>query len=79
MVKWKLYYKLGFMLEYETDPNYWYWGKGIKGRKHRLSFSKSNLKSFPSYSDKLTEFQIMSLEKYAWIYDCGNIKFKMVK
>jgi len=72
-----VYNKLGFSLDSTTQPNYWYWGKSIKGRKHRLNFSKSRLRNMEFYDPSLTEFQIMALEKYAWIYDCGNYKFIM--
>jgi len=72
-----VYNKLGFVLDSICEPNYWYWGRDIKGRKHRLNYSKSKLKKFPNYDINLTEFQIMSLEKYAWVYDCGNLKFIM--
>ncbi len=72
-----VYNKIGFKLDYCTEPNYWYWGKGIKGRKHRLNYYKSSLKNMKSYNDNLTEKQIMALEGYAWIYDCGNYKFIM--
>jgi hypothetical protein len=72
-----VYHKLGFELDGCTGPNYWYWGKGITGRKHRLNYMKSSLTSMDHYDDKLTEFQIMSLEKFAWIYDCGHMRFMM--
>jgi len=72
-----VYFKLGFELNKITEPNYWYWGKEIKGRKHRLNFRKNQLVNMKSYDSSLTEFQIMSLENYAWIYDCGNFKFIM--
>ncbi len=71
-----VYDKIGFKLQSITKPNYWYFGKtlGIK-RKHRLNYSKGRLKNMDSYDSKLTEFQIMDLEGYQWIYDCGNYKF----
>jgi len=74
-----LYNQLGFQLDSITEPNYWYWGPGIKGRSHRLKFRKDKLREFNSFKENLTEFQIMSLEKFAWIYDCGNLKYKMSK
>jgi len=73
-----LYTSLGFESSGITDPNYWYWGNGIIGRAHRLNYSKSQLTSMKNFSDDLTEKQIMALEGYAWIYDCGNYKFTMV-
>lgn len=72
-----LYTKIGFQKIKECEPNYWYWGKKIQGRSHRFNFRKTQLKKFISYSDSLTEKEIMSLEGYAWIYDCGNLKFIM--
>jgi len=71
------YHKMGFVLDYTTNPNYWYWGKSIKGRKHRLNYSKRCLAQMESYDDELSEFQIMTLEGYSWIHDCGNIKFSI--
>jgi hypothetical protein len=74
--KGNMYLKLGFKLISDGKiPNYWYWGKGIKGRAHRLNFTKNKI----SGNSKLTEFQIMSSLGYAWIYDCGNYKFLMTK
>lgn len=73
----EFYKKIGFKLDKITDPNYWYWGKHIIGRKHRLNYMKSKLKQMKSYNESLTEFQIMALENYSWIYDCGNYKFIM--
>jgi hypothetical protein len=70
-----VYLKNKFEKISDTEPNYWYWGKDIVGRSHRLNFTKEKLKDFPYYEHNLTEFQIMALNKYSWIYDCGNIKF----
>jgi len=74
-----VYKKLGFNLETITEPNYWYWGKNIKGRAHRLNFRRDKIKEFKHYNENLTEFQIMALSGFAWIYDCGNYKFVMLK
>jgi len=70
-----LYNQLGFELIGITKPNYWYSGKNILGLLHRFNFRKSTLKDMKYYDSDLTEFQIMSLEGYRWIYDCGNLKF----
>jgi len=72
-----VYLRNGFERINDTDPNYWYWGKGIKGRAHRLNFTRDKLKDLPNYSESLTEFQIMALNKYSWVYDCGNIRFEL--
>jgi hypothetical protein len=50
----KLYEKLGFKLEHESSPNYWY----IEGGKriHRVSFQKHKLKNkLDVFEDDLTE------------------------
>jgi len=74
--KGNMYLKLGFKLISDGNiPNYWYWGKGIKGRAHRLNFTKNKI----GRNSKFTEFQIMASMGYAWIYDCGNYKFLMIK
>jgi len=72
-----LYKQLGFELVSKTEPNYWYWGNNIVGKAHRFNYRKSNLKHMSNYDPSLTEFQIMALEGYGWIYDCGNLKFKL--
>jgi hypothetical protein len=74
-----VYLATGFQKISDTEPNYWYWGKGIVGRAHRLNFTKEKLKQFPNYDDTFTEFQLMALNKYSWIYDCGSIKFSLHK
>ena len=83
-----LYLNLGFEEDiiYKKDgtavqrkPNYWYWGKGIVGRKHRFNFTKSSLKKSIYYDENFTERQIMSLEGRCWIYDCGHLKYVMKK
>ena len=86
--KHNLYLNLGFEEDiiYKNDgtivqrkPNYWYWGKGIKGRKHRFNFTKSSLKNSIYYNENFTERQIMSLEGRSWIYDCGHLKYVLKK
>lgn len=71
-----LYYQLGFTFKHNSKPNYWYWGKDIKGRKHRLNYNKNKLKHMKNYNEELTEKQIMCLEGYNWIHDCGNMVFE---
>ena len=74
-----LYKQLGFNLVGTTNPNYWYWGKDIIGRAHRFNFRKSALKDkkMKYYNPDFTEFQIMGLEGYNWIYDCGSLKYAL--
>ena len=73
-----IYYTLGFKFIKNTEPNYWYWNKDMI-RKHRLNFSKGKLISMKNYNENLSEFEIMSLEGYSWIYDCGSMRFEINK
>ncbi len=59
-----------------SAPNYFYIVNNslvsrIKYQKHKLS---GILETFDS---DLTEQENMSINGYAWIYDCGNLKFKI--
>jgi len=80
-LRWSIgnvYKTLGFNYLYNTSPNYWYWGKGIKGRSHRLNYSKNKLENkVKIFDSNKTEFQIMAENNYGWIYDCGNMKFEL--
>ena len=71
-----LYEKLGFSLDHETPPNYWYMNlsKTIK-RFHRFNFRKNVLKKMKEYREDLSEMEIMEKEGWNWIYDCGSLKF----
>jgi hypothetical protein len=67
-----LYYKLGFELHSITQPNYWYI-EGIK-RIHRFNLRKQ------SYEPKdVTEWELRSKEGYSKVWDCGNLKFRIIK
>lgn len=74
-----LYKEIGFQEIQHTAPNYWYWGNDIIGRAHRFRFRKSELKNMSHFRHELSEKEIMKLECYNWIYDCGNLKFVMIK
>lgn len=65
-----MYYKLGFSLEKETSPNYWY-VKGVK-RIHRFALRKK-----PDESKEIPEWVLRMQEGYTRIWDCGNLKFKI--
>lgn len=68
----------GFELISKTAPNYWY----IKGRKRlsRYNFAKHKLEEkynngeLVVYDPALSESQIMELNGYMKIYDCGSLK-----
>ncbi len=67
-----LYYKLGFELERKTGINYWY----IKDfqRIHRFGFRKQ-----PDEPKDIPEWILREQEGLYRIFDCGNLKFKLVK
>lgn len=75
--KGNLYEKLGFSHIGNSRPNYWYFKinnpieifNRVKFQKHKLKNTSSN------YDEKLTEQQIMRLDNYGIIYDCGNMVF----
>jgi len=67
----ELYEKIGFEFCYNTRPNYWY----VKNmnRIHRFTLRKKSNepKDTPEYILRISE-------GYLRIWDCGNIKFKMI-
>lgn len=68
-----IYKMLGFTLERETLPNYWYTRDGLS-RYHRYQFRKQVLIK-QGFDKNLTEREIMDQLGYYRIYDCGNYKF----
>jgi len=68
-----LYYKLGFELDSITKPNYWYSNRNLN-RIHRF-----NLRKKPNEPKDIPEYIIRSKEGYYRIWDCGHLKFKIVK
>ena len=66
-----LYCKLGFELDHITSPNYWY----IKGMKRIHRF---NLRKRPDEPKDISESILRLQEGYSKIWDCGNLKFKLV-
>ncbi len=75
-----VYEQLGFKHDSLTKPNYWYFNineLGIK-RKHRFNYRKDRLPTFfPGCDMSRTEWEIMQLNGYDRIWDCGNIKYVM--
>ncbi len=67
-----LYYKMGFELMSYTKPNYWY----IKGTERIHRFNMRKRKNEPK---ELTELIMRRNEGFFKIYDCGNLKFKMMR
>jgi hypothetical protein len=71
-----VYQKLGFELEYTTNPNYWYFKNGYPIKYHRYGFRKQLLKSkLELFDPSLTEYENMKQNGYDRIWDCGNLKY----
>ena len=64
-----LYYKLGFKLDHQSEPNYWY-VKDLK-RLHRFGLRKKS-----NEPKDVPEWLLREAEGYIRIWDCGNLKFK---
>jgi len=73
-----LYNVLGFTLETEIPPSYWY----IKPREermfHRFTFSKQKLVK-KGYNKDLTEKQITKQMGLLKVWDCGKLKWTLVR
>ena len=69
----------GFIIKDESKPNYYYFSvKSIRTplRLSRMSFQKHKLKSkLKIYDSNLTEWELMKLNGYDRIWDCGNYVF----
>lgn len=69
----------GFAFTYNTEPNYWY----VKGQKRisRYTYAKHLLANkyekgeLAFYDANLSEAEIMRLNGFNRIYDCGNMRF----
>lgn len=74
-----VYYKNGFIFQGQSEPNYFYLNKkNYLRRINRLNFTKQKLiKS--GFDKNKTEFQIMVENGFDRIWNCGNLKFKLIK
>lgn len=70
----KVYEQIGMTFVKNTVPNYYY-TKDFKSRLHRMKFQKNKLTNMPSYDEGLTEEEILKLEKYYRVWDCGSKLF----
>ena len=61
----------------QTQPNYIYWNPSHRTETYsRQKFMKNKLKNiFENYDDSLSEHEIMNMNGYYRIYDCGNNKY----
>ena len=73
-----LYEKLGFVLDHQSKPNYWYFKNSKKDyyRIHRSMLMKHKLKNLlENFDSKLSESENLFNNNYCKIYDCGNLVF----
>ena len=66
-----LYRQLGFELEREVAPGYWYVPPDFGVRQHRFRFAKHRLVA-EGYDSALTEREIMTQRGYLRVWDCGK-------
>lgn len=74
-----VYHKNGLVFVKNTPPSYWYMDrKNYNNRLHRFNFRKSKLVS-NGFDQKKTEWDIMKERRYDRIWDCGTMKFILIK
>jgi very-short-patch-repair endonuclease len=73
---WNLYTKLGFILDSETKPSYYYYGKskGVE-RLHKFNFRKQILSKKYGLPMTMTETEMANMLGYKKIFDCGLFKY----
>lgn len=67
-----LYKTLGFELINTVVPRYKYIKVGNDDMEPRFKYAKFKLKNMPHYDEALSEKEIMTLEGYVRVYDCGK-------
>ena len=67
------YHQCGFVFHHSTAPSYGY-TKGLI-IESRMKYQKHKLKDMEHYSPDLSEVEIMALNNYHRIWDCGNNVF----
>ena len=73
-----LYEKLGFKLDHESRPNYWYFkqNNGLSLRESRVHYQKYRLKKLlKDFDPTKTEIENMEKNGYHRIFDCGNLVY----
>lgn len=72
-----LYEKLGFTLVKKTNPGYVYYNLMTKEVFNRMKFQKHKLKRMYGYAETLSEYDIMKLNGFDRIWDCGHLKYEI--
>ena len=65
-----VYEKIGFTLQHETMPNYWYFKGSSLERTHRFALRKTK-----DDNPNITEWENRQLAGWNRIWDCGNLKY----
>lgn len=73
-----LYDKIGFNLDGHTDPSFCYVNLKNGLIYNRMKFQKQYLLNMPHYDKNLTEYEIMVLNGYDRIWDCGQYRFVLI-
>lgn len=72
----KVYRRLGFTIEHETQPNYWYVNFSKIELISRIKCQKHKLKKFlREFDPEKSECENMKMNGFGRIYDCGNFCF----
>ena len=76
----KTYESIGFKFVRNTEPNYWYFGKGKSYKRyHRFNFAKHTLsKKLKNFDPNLSEWENMKNNGWDRIWDCGNLKYELI-
>lgn len=72
-----IYRRLGFVLESEGTPSYWYFKQGKPPREHRYKWRKSVAIAVFGADPVLTEWEIMKSNGYNRIWDCGASRWAL--
>lgn len=71
-----LYKNSGLVEQKDTPPSYYYFKRNESIRYSRSCFQKHKLKNkLEYYNDELSESDLMEINGYGKIWDCGNKKF----
>jgi len=70
----QLYTAMGFERVGVTHPAYSY-TNDFKTLHNRMKFQKHKLRNSPNFSNDLSEHEIMALDGFTRVWDCGNITF----
>ncbi len=75
----KFYEYAGFTFVGETEPGFYYISSDYISRESRYRYQKYMLKDkISTYKESLTEWENMQLNGYDRIWDCGNVRWRVI-